>query len=277
MYPAYHHSLSGTRVGWPESAPLAAAVGFPACDIWLENAMLAGVSQTLDTLAQHKLRTSVVDMPIDFRTTEAAFDAALPDLDGMAKFAAAIDCPRMTARLDPSGPVPKSEWRPIQLERLQKIAAVLAGHGVRLALEFVSSADLRRLQLHDFLWRMGETLDLIHEIGPNVGLLLDSWHWHYASATPADIRAAGLDRIVHVHINDAPEQFFDHVVDKERLMPGEGVIDLLGFLGALQDLGYEGAVSVEVFASVLKSIPPEHGAKLGLHNIMEVFRKAGIA
>jgi sugar phosphate isomerase/epimerase len=40
-------------------------------------------------------------------------------------------------------------------------------------------------------------------------------------------------------------------VDNERVMPGEGVIDLLGFLRALRYAGYDGAVSVEVLSKTL--------------------------
>lgn len=272
MYPSYHRGLSGGTVGWPECAPLAAKTGFPACDIWLEAAMHAGLDSTLETLRANRLLPAAADMPIDFRGTEQTFLSTLPGLDAMAHFAAQIDCPRMTARLDPSGPLPKPAWRKIQLRRLRAVVEILARHNVRLALEFVGSADIRRWQPHEFIWHMDETLELLYEIGPNAGLLLDSWHWHYSNGTTSDIRAA-RDRIVHVHINDAPEQPFDQVIDKERLMPGEGVIDLTGFLTTLQDIGYTGAVSVEVFATRLKSLPPEIGAKQGYDATMALLEK----
>ena len=45
---------------------------------------------------------------------------------------------------------------------------------------------------------MDEMLEFAKECGPNVGLLLDSWHWHHAGATPKDIVGAGrqLQKIV---------------------------------------------------------------------------------
>ena len=239
--------------------------------------MAAGAQATLDTLARYKLRSSVLDMPIDFRSTEAAFETGMSQIEAMAEFAARIDCPLMTARIDPSGPLPMSEWRPIQLRRIRAIAAALSQQGVRLALEFVGSADIRRLQPHEFLWRMNDVLCLIEEAGNNVGLLLDSWHWHYAGATLDDILCAGRDRIFHVHLNDAPDQPFEAVIDKQRLMPGDGVIDLTGFLSALRTIGYNGAVSVEVFGGSLATIDPLEGAKLGFESTMRVFRKAGVA
>jgi sugar phosphate isomerase/epimerase len=104
---------------------------------------------------------------------------------------------------------------------------------------------------------------------------LDSWHWHHAGATTQDIIAAGRERIVHVHFNDAPNLPPDQIKDNERLLPGEGVIDLVGFLQALQKIGYQDALSVEVFGR-LKDVPVTEAAKMGLESSLQVFRKAGV-
>jgi sugar phosphate isomerase/epimerase len=113
------------------------------------------------------------------------------------------------------------------------------------------------------------------ECGPNVGLLLDSWHWHHAGATTDDILKAGRDRIVHVHFNDAPNLPPDQIRDNQRLLPGEGVINLVGFLQALHKIGYNDALSVEVFGRMDKEAP-EIAARKGLEASISVFRKAGI-
>ncbi len=92
---------------------------------------------------------------------------------------------------------------------------------------------------------MDEMLEFAKECGPNIGLLLDSWHWHHAGATVADILAAGKSRVVTVHVSDAAKAPPEEVRDNQRLMPGEGVIDLVGFFRALQKIGYEDGVSPE--------------------------------
>ncbi len=124
---------------------------------------------------------------------------------------------------------------------------------------------------------MPEMLAFARECGPNVGLLLDVWHWHHAGATTDDIIKAGKDGIVHVHFNDAPKLPPDQIRDNERLMPGEGVINLVGFLRALQQIGYQDALSVEVFGSGLKDMTPEEGARRALETSRGVMRKAGVA
>ncbi len=124
---------------------------------------------------------------------------------------------------------------------------------------------------------MDEMLAFAKECGPNVGLTLDAWHWYHAGGTVADILAAGKERIVVVHFDDSAKLPADQVRDNERLLPGEGVIDLTGFLQALQKIGYEDSLSVEVFGRGLKEKPPAESAKLCLEAGRAVFRKAGIA
>ncbi len=70
-----------------------------------------------------------------------------------------------------------------------------------------------------------------------------------------------------------PEQ----VQDSQRLMPGEGVIDLVGFFQALQKIGYEDGLSPEVLGRVPKDMPVEEGARLGLETTLGVMREAGVA
>jgi sugar phosphate isomerase/epimerase len=123
---------------------------------------------------------------------------------------------------------------------------------------------------------MNEMLAFAKECGPNVGLLLDAWHWHHAGATAEDIVSAGRERIVHVHFDDSANLPPEQIRDDQRLMPGEGVIDLVSFLKALQKIGYRDALSVEVFGRGLKNMTPEAAAKLGLETSRAVLRKAGI-
>jgi sugar phosphate isomerase/epimerase len=78
-------------------------------------------------------------------------------------------------------------------------------------------------------------------------------------------------------VNDSPSLPPEKIQDDERLMPGEGVIDLVGFFGALKEIGYGEGVSPEVFGRGLKNIPPEEGAHMGLETTRAIMRKAGIA
>ena len=183
----------------------------------------------------------------------------------------------MGTYLLPSSEQPKDETRRVWRTRIARCAEVLAKHKVRLGLEFVSPVHLRKRFTYEFIWRMDETLEFAKQCGPNVGLLVDSWHWHHAEATPKDILAAGLENVVHVQVADAPKLPPEEIRDNERLMPGEGIIDLAGFFQALRKIGYKHGVSPEIFGRGLKEMPPEEGARLGLETTQAAMKKAGVA
>jgi sugar phosphate isomerase/epimerase len=276
MYPALNSVLISGRAKWPEFAELAARVGYPGVDVALERAMPEGAEATRALLGRLKLKPAAVSFPVDFRKDDTVFQAGLKKLGAAAEFAAAIGCPRMATWVIASGPLPKDEQRKIYKERFSAAARVLAGSGVRLGLEFVGPLALRRQGPHEFIWRMSEMAEFAAECGPNVGLLLDAWHWHHAGATTQDIITAGKQRIVHVHISDSAKLPPEQVKDNERLLPGEGVIDLAGFLRALAKIGYSDALSIEVFGRT-KDMPVEEAAAAGLKSTLEVMKKAGVA
>ena len=277
MYLSLNGTLVAGRVAWPEFARLAARVGVPAVDVALDQAMAEGPDATRTLFGQLGLKPGVLGFPVEFRKDDAGFRQSLTKLDPAAQFAVAIGCPRMTTWIMPSSETPKVELRKIYKERFRAAADVLARSHVRLGLEFISPLHLRKRFPHEFIWRMDEMLEFARECGPNVGLLLDSWHWHHAGAKTADIIGAGRGYIVHVQLNDAPDLAPEKILDNERLMPGEGVIDLAGFLQALRKIGYDDAVSPEVFGRGLKQMAPEEGARMGLDSARAVMRKAGVA
>src|SRR3954469_14382612 len=275
MFLSLNSVLLQGRVSWPDFARLAAKTGFPATDIMLGPAMQAGASATNDLLAGLKLRPAVIDFPVEFRKDDATFKSSLAQLDAAARFAAAIHCPRMMTYIMPSSDTPKDELRQTYKQRFTESAQILARSNVRLGLEFLGPLELRKAHKYEFIWRMNDMLAFARECGPNVGLLLDSWHWHHAGATTDDIINAGRERIVHVHFNDAPALPPDQIRDDHRLLPGEGVINLVGFLKALQTIGYSDALSVEVF-NRFKTETPEEAARQGLQAATAVFRRAGL-
>ncbi len=275
MFLSLNSELIDNRVPWPEFARLAAKAGFPGTDIMLQAAMREGATATNELLSQLKLKPAAFDFPVNFRKDDATFGADLAKLSDSARFAAQIHCPRMVTYIMASSDTPKDELRRIYKQRFTESARVLAEYNVRLGLEFLGPLQFRKRFQYEFIWRMNEMLQFAEECGPNVGLLLDSWHWRHAGATTHDIIRAGRERIVHVHFNDAPDLPPEQIRDNQRLLPGEGVINLVGFLQALQKIGYTDALSVEVFGR-LKDKTPEEAARMGLEASLNVFRKAGV-
>ncbi len=276
MFAALNRTLTARRTPWPELAALAARAGFAGVDPDIDAAMAAGVASTLEVFQAARVRPSALPLPVDPCKDEEHFQAGLQALPAAARFASAIGCPRMATRLLPSREIPKEQERLRMKRRIAACADILRGHGVWLGLENLGPLHLRRAMPFEFIYRTEEMLDFAVECGPNVGLLLDSWHWHHSGGTAAGI-AAAAGRIVHVHLADSADLPADEVRDMERLMPGEGVIDLDGFLRALQAAGYDGAVSTEVFGRGLAKMTPDEGARLGAETTLATMRKAGVA
>jgi sugar phosphate isomerase/epimerase len=194
MYVALNPTLTaGGKLSWPEFAKLAAKTGYLGVDVQISQAMQIGAEAAQALLAELRLKPAVVGLPVDFRNDEETFQKGLQALPDAARFSKSINCPRMTTHILPSSPTPKAELRKLYRDRFAACAQAIAPHGLRLGLEFVSPLHLRTRHPHEFIWRMDETLELAKDSGPNVGVLLDSWHWHHASGTAGtSLRPAGI-------------------------------------------------------------------------------------
>jgi sugar phosphate isomerase/epimerase len=247
---------------WTELVALAARVGYGAVDMTVDEAMPDGVEATVQLLSDHGLRVGGVPLPVDCGADGPPFEEQLRRLPEAASFTAGVGASAMCACLPASSDVPRERLEPLLRRRLGECAAVLADHGLQLGLEFLGPLHMRTWGAHEFLWRLPDTVQFASSCGPNVGILLDSWHWHLSGGTVADVLDAA-PLVVHVQLADAPDLPPEEVWDGERLLPGEGVADLVGFLGTLLRAGYAGSVSPEIFGRGLDDLDPESGARLG--------------
>lgn len=278
MYVSLNGSLT-RQMAWPDFARLASKLGYGGVDVNFTAAKAEGVGATRALLKDLSLAASVCNLPVPYASPdEAEFKQSLAQLDENARFANAIGLNRMMVVLSPGSPTPKEERRAFLKARLTPIAEILARSQVRLGLEFLGPLYFRQnaKSPYPFMWTLPETLAFARECGANLGVVLDAWHWHHSGGTVPEILAAGKSGIVHVHISDAKPAAPEDVRDNQRHMPGEGIIDLVGFLQALKKIGYEDGVSPEPLGRVPADMPAEEGARLGLETTKAVMRKAGI-
>jgi sugar phosphate isomerase/epimerase len=207
-------------------------------------------------------------LPVEWRKDDAAFADGLKALPALAQAAQAIGSRRCCTWLPPAIQADPLAFRNQTRDRFRQIASVLGDHGIRFGLEWVGPYTLRHgpgaMGPNEFIWNIPATLELIADIDSphdNVGLLADSFHWHTTGATVADLEALRPAQIVHVHINDAPDRPRDEQRDSERLLPGDGVIDLRGFLRALKTIGYDGPVAVETFNKEIAGLGYDEAAR----------------
>lgn len=282
-------SLNGslTRgVSGADKIRLAAATGYGGVDWDLGPAKTAGRDVTRALLAELKIKPTIANLPMarpfPFGGEQAAFQEALTPLADDAAFSAGIGCQKMMVVLPASTTEVRQEQLKLVRDRLAAVADVLQRSQIRLGLEFLGPLYFRQGRAGGppatpFIWNMPDALALAKDSGPNVGVILDAWHWHHSGSTPADILATDKSRIVHLHISDAKETPPADVRDNQRLMPGEGIIDLMGFFGALKKIGYADGISPEPLGRVPTEMSPEEAARLALQTTIAVMKKAGVA
>jgi sugar phosphate isomerase/epimerase len=239
-----------------------------------------GADEVKKIFAGAGIRPAGFGLPVDWRTTEENWRRDLARLGRLAKAAAAIGAPRTFTWIMPcSNERALAENRKFHVERFKPIALALGEHGVSVGLEFIGPKTLRDTQKYPFIHKMFDMLDLARDIGPNVGLLLDCWHWYTSGGTLDELKKLKPGQVVHVHVNDAPAGVdIDKQIDIVRLLPGEsGVIDIAGFLKALKQIGYAGPVTPEPFKKSLTELPSDEARLKTVGAAMDkVFKAAGV-
>ena len=142
-----------------------------------------------------------------------------------------------------------SSVHPESLGGIDRMAADFAELGARAAkrdlrVGFEALAWGKHVQDHRDAWEVVRRAD-----HPNVGLILDSFHTLSRKIDPDTIRNIPGDRIFFVQLADAPQIEMDLLYWSRhfRNMPGEGDLDVQGFMRAVAATGYDGPLSLEVF------------------------------
>jgi sugar phosphate isomerase/epimerase len=257
----------GIKANQRQAIDLAAAHGFDAVDA--DGGYLAGLSDAelhdlLGYMESRKVAWALSGLPVDIRAGDDAFAAAMARLPANAGVLQRAGVRRVTTYV-----LPMSKTRTylenfkFHTMRVRQAAKVLGDSGIRVGLEYVGPKTLWASQRYPFLHTMAEMRELIAEIGqPNVGMVIDSWHWYHAGDTAADIDALRPDEVVSIDTNDAPPGVpKDQMVDGKRELPAAtGVIDIQAFRGALERIGFDGPVRAEPFNEAVRRMTPDEAA-----------------
>ena len=138
-----------------------------------------------------------------------------------------------------------------------------ARHDVRVGFEALAWG--RHVSDHRDAWEVVRRAD-----HPNVGLILDSFHTLGRGIDPDTIRRIPGDRIFFVQLADAPEIPMDLLYWSRhfRNMPGEGDLNVAGFLRAVMATGYAGPLSLEIFNDQFRAGLPRLVARDGHRSLI---------
>lgn len=103
---------------------------------------------------------------------------------------------------------------------------------------------------------------------PNACIVLDPFHCYVGGGGVESIAKLSTDQIAVSHFNDAPAEPEPSTQrDPDRVMPGDGAIDLKRYCDLLRDIGYTGFVSLELFREDLWQQDPLEVATTGLEKM----------
>lgn len=236
-----------------------------------------GMEGSKKFLQEHYVKIGAIQFPVDWRDSDETFYKDLPTLLEDAKLAKAFGCKTFNTFFMPS-----TDQNPVQhlitlTNRIKICAQMIKGYECKIALEFVGPYHMRKLFNNEFIWDFPMTLKWVDMIAErNVGVLLDSIHWHTSGGKIEDIINVDSEKIAYVHINDAPDLPTREILDNGRVYPGEGIIDLVGFLKSLKEIGYDGVVSQEVLTQEEPEESSEILAEISSNALDEIFEKAGL-
>jgi sugar phosphate isomerase/epimerase len=133
----------------------------------------------------------------------------------------------------------QTEMRKVTVDGLRTAARTAADLGIEIGLEFyrkTSGALVNTIR---------DTIELADEIGePNVRLVVDLWHAWDIPTVVEDLRTYAL-RFNGVQVNDWREPTRSWA---DRVLPGDGIIDLPTLLGAVDAGGFRGWYDLEIFS-----------------------------
>ena len=142
---------------------------------------------------------------------------------------------------------------------------IAASRGLRVGYEALAWG--RHVHDHRDAWEIVRRAD-----HPNVGLIVDSFHTLSRKIDPETIRRIPGDRIFFVQLADAPAIEMDllYLSRHFRNMPGEGDLNVTGFMRAVQATGYDGPISLEIFNDQFRAGLPRLVARDGHRALIDL-------
>jgi len=153
------------------------------------------------------------------------------------------------------------------IERIRHSAhelAIEAGRRkLRVALEFQArSAFINNLQT---------CVAMVEELSsPHLGVCLDAFHYYIGCSKSQDLTLLSADNLFHVQLCDLADTPRELATDSDRILPGDGDIDLSMIVKRLRAIDYQGSISLELLNPQIWQIPSRQVAEIGMDSLRRV-------
>jgi 4-hydroxyphenylpyruvate dioxygenase len=157
-------------------------------------------------------------------------------------------------------------------EQLHALADRAARRGVRIAYEALAWG--RHVSEYDHSWRIVAAAD-----HPSLGVCLDSFHVLSRGTDLGAIAEIPEEKIFFLQLADAPHLSMDVLQWSRhyRCFPGQGGLDVPGFVARALAAGYAGPLSLEVFNDVFRQSDPRRTAVDAMRSLLVLEDEVGTA
>jgi sugar phosphate isomerase/epimerase len=265
------------RASLRELAAAAHEGGFGAISLWphhVEGARREGLTDAgiRALLADHGVRLCEVEPLLAWlppgSLPETARALAGPPPEFFLDLACALGAPRV---LCADGFGARAERGAI-VECFARLCEAAAARGLVVALEAIPWSAIPDARA---AW------EIVRGTGQaNAGLCLDVWHFFRGGADLAQFAGVPGESVLSLQLSDAPaapQADLPQESLRARLLPGEGAIDLVAFLRALDAIGCRAPLGAEVFSEALSARDPLAVGRLAGDALRNVIRAAAAA
>ena len=269
--PQFRYCLNASTIATTpilKQIEVAAVAGYAAIELWHDHidthlgagGTLAEIRKAIDDSGL-KIPTTIY-LAGWFQPAGVEHDAAISEVRRRMEQAAAVG-----AEFSIAGPPPGIADRELGARHYAELLELGKAYGVKPAFEYLGFVD--------DINTIDDAIDIIQRSGhPEATIVIDPFHCWRGGGSAASISKLKAHQIAISHFNDAPAvppANTQH--DSDRVLPGDGAIDLRFYCDQLTAIGYDGYLSLELFRQDLWDRNPLEVAMLGLQKMKDVVER----
>lgn len=243
-----------------------------AVDLWLgqADAFLKGrtVAELREAFGRHGITPVAASFQGGLLTSQGEARAEhWKTFEGRLGLCRDLGIPVLVVAGDAHGPLGPEDLGRLSAS-LVEAAKRAADTGVKLALEFDARAS--------FPNNLQSAVAVVEDVGsPSLGVCLDWLHWTVGPSKPLDLWLLTLENLAHVQLSDIADVPREMASDADRILPGEGSSPPHDLLRRLSEIGYTGAVTIELMNPQLWSVPPRQFGEIAMTSLRKLLGQAG--
>ena len=238
--------------------------GFKAVELWLPKLERYLGEHTLEDvdnlLRENRIRPIAACFQGDLMLSEGKErKQAIESFKRRLKICQRLSCPILVVPTDFPKKVELSMYDE-DISNIQEVGDIAKDLDVSLAIEFIQGAS--------FLGTLETTAKLIKKVKrKNVGIVLDMFHFYAGESKWEDFNLVSKGDILLVHLNDVKDIPREIMADKDRVLPGEGILPIKEIIERLKKIGYKGYYSLELFSEELWKMPVQKAVEKAIRSL----------